>query len=102
MSVCVNHPDRAGTARCMCCHKPICNVCVVEDSGKTFCSQTCIENTARFRNFRPVRGPGFFGRLWGLIVSLGGLVLIAGILLAIGAKVLKIDFCINLLKKIGL
>ena len=76
---------------------------MVEISGTIFCSETCAENAARFNaNFRHDRGPGFFGKLKGMIVSLVGLASVAAVLVAIGAKVLKLDFCINLLKKVGL
>ena len=102
-SVCINHPDRAGTARCSTCHKPICNSCVVEIDGAIYCSKNCADNAARFRaNFRPETGPGFFGRLKNLIISIVGMAVVAAIAVVIFAKVLKIDFFINLLKKVGL
>jgi len=103
MSVCVNHTSRPATTRCSSCHKPICNSCVVEDGGKVFCSQMCIENTIRFsQNFRPDRGPGFFGSIKNLIVSLIGLAFVLAVIVVICAKVLNIGFFVNLLKSIGL
>lgn len=103
MSVCINHPDRAGTSRCVTCHKPICNACVVKVSGTVFCSQVCADNAARYNaNFRPDRGPGFFGRLKNTVISIVGLAVVSAVAVVLCAKVLKIDFCISLLKKFGL
>jgi hypothetical protein len=103
MSVCINHPDRSGTSRCSTCHKPICSDCVVKLSGSVFCSQICHDNAARFNaNFKPDHGPGFFGRLKNTIVSFVGMAAVAAVVVVILAKVLKIDFFINLLKKVGL
>jgi len=103
MSVCLNHTDRPANTRCSACHKPICNSCVVEISGAIYCSKACAENAARFNaNYRPDRGPGFFGQIKNLIVSIVGLAVVATVAVFIFAKVLKIDFFITLLKKFGL
>ena len=103
MSICVNHTSRAATARCSSCHKPICDECVVKESGTVFCSQACAVNAARFNaNFKPDRGPGFFGSIKNMIVSLVGLAFVLAVGVAICAYVLKIGFFVNLLKSIGL
>jgi len=102
-SVCINHTDRAGTHRCSCCHKPICNECVVKNNGNVFCSQHCIEGAARFKaNFRPERGAGFFGTIKNVVVSAIGLAVVLGGGLLVAAYFFKVQFAIDLLKKAGL
>lgn len=102
-SVCIKHPDRVATARCTTCHKPVCDSCVVEISGSKYCSKTCADNAARFQaTFRPERSPGFFSKLTNLIISLVGMALVAAVAIVLLAKVAKIDFFVNLLKKFGL
>jgi hypothetical protein len=103
MSVCVNHPGRAATSRCSSCHKPICDDCIVKSEGAVFCSQACQENAARFaKNFRPEMGPGFFGNLKNMIVSLAGLAVVLLVVVFGCAKILKIAFFVDLLSKFGL
>ncbi|HYG78595.1 MAG TPA: hypothetical protein VEK08_26585 [Planctomycetota bacterium] len=103
MSVCVNHPNIQAEARCACCHKPVCGACVLRQGSSTFCSEKCIENAARFNaSFRPDRGPGFFGTIKNMIVSLVGLAAVLAIIAVLCAKVLNIPFFVNLLKKFGL
>ncbi|HYF50008.1 MAG TPA: hypothetical protein VEJ63_11410 [Planctomycetota bacterium] len=102
-SVCINHTDRAATSRCSCCHKPICNECVLKSGGSVFCSQACIEGAARFnKNFKPERGPGFFASIKNMIVSLIGLAILLAIGIGVAAYVFKVQFAIDLLKKVGL
>ena len=103
MSVCVNHTDRQATSRCSSCHKPICNDCIIKDSGSVFCSEKCVEGAARFnKNFKPDTGPGFFGQIKNWIVGLVGLAFVLAIGAGICAYVFKIQFFVNLLKKYGL
>ena len=100
-SICVNHTSRAATQRCVSCHKPICDECIVESSGNVYCSQVCADNAARYNaRFKPDAGPGIFGKLKNLILSLVGLAAIAAVVVLICAKVLKIQFFIDLLKKL--
>ena len=103
MSVCVNHPDRAATARCGSCHKPICGDCVVHSAGSVFCSQKCAEGAARFKErFRPYNGPGLLARIRALISWLFGLAVLLAVVVAVCAYGLKLPFFVQLLKKIGL
>jgi len=101
-SVCVNHPNRSATARCICCLKPVCQECLVSVSGSKYCSQDCAEKAAKFdARFRPEE-PGFFERLKGMVANL---LLFAGMLVAVVAVcayVFKIQFFVNLLKGFGL
>ncbi|MCY3023421.1 MAG: B-box zinc finger protein [Planctomycetota bacterium] len=103
MSICVNHTNRAATARCVTCHKPLCAECIVKVKGSTYCSQTCADNAARFNaGFRPERGPGLFASIKNLIVSLVGLAIGLAVLVGIGAYVLNIGFCQKIIKMLGL
>lgn len=45
--VCLNHPDRASTARCAACGKCICDECIVSRAGVSYCSVTCADNAQR-------------------------------------------------------
>ena len=101
-SVCVNHPDREATARCVTCHKPICGQCMVRVGDHPYCSQTCADNAARFAaRYRPEEGPGCFGKLKNMVVSLVGLVFVLTVLLLIGAYVFNIGFCKHLCELLG-
>jgi len=103
MSICINHPTINADARCVCCHKPICGACVIKQGGATYCSEACIQNAASFHSkFRPDRGPGFFGTIKNMIVSLVGLTFVLAVIVLLCAKVLNIPFFVNLLKKVGL
>ncbi len=103
MSVCLNHTDRPANTRCSACHKPICNECIVMDTGAIYCSQACAQGAARFRGkYVPEERPGFFARLASYCTSLLGLAFVVSIVVVVGAYGLKIPFFINLLKKIGL
>lgn len=42
--VCLNHPDKAATARCATCAKPVCAECSVLGGGQVFCSVVCRKN----------------------------------------------------------
>ena len=44
--VCLNHPDREATNRCIVCFKPLCDECVISDNGEAYCSEKCL-NQAR-------------------------------------------------------
>ena len=102
-SVCINHTDRVAAHRCSCCHKPICADCVVKSGGNVFCSEKCIEGAARFHaNYRPERGPGFFGSIKNMIVSLIVLAILLGGGVLVAAYVFKVQIAIDLLKKLGL
>ncbi|HEY3321282.1 MAG TPA: hypothetical protein VGP72_12500 [Planctomycetota bacterium] len=100
-SVCVNHPTREASARCGCCHKPICRECIVKSSGAVFCSQTCASNAARFGNLQ-LSQPGIFSKIKDTLVGLIGLLFVVAAVVFIGAKVLNIGFFVNLLKSVGL
>lgn len=41
--VCLNHPDTEAAARCGACGKPICEKCVFEANGSSYCSKSCAE-----------------------------------------------------------
>lgn len=98
---CINHTDRAATARCSSCHKPICAECVVESGGAAYCSQRCAEGAARFyARYQGIPADSIFSKLKNLILSLLGLAILLALALAIGAYVLKIPFCVELTKKL--
>ncbi len=44
MPVCLRHPDREATARCVVCGKPLCRECVIRRGRLVFCSEECVEN----------------------------------------------------------
>lgn len=98
-SICVTCHTPA-SARCISCHKPVCDAHVVTSGGKPFCSSACGENYAKFYAKHPdTRGSGFFARLIKLAVALA---ILGAIAVVVGAKVLKLGVCIELLKKVGL
>ena len=41
--VCLNHPNIDATSRCTSCFKPMCNECIIKDTGEDFCTQVCAE-----------------------------------------------------------
>ena len=45
---CINHPGRPADNRCIQCHKPLCDDCVIHDEGDAFCSKKCL---SRYRTF---------------------------------------------------
>ncbi|MCW8128851.1 MAG: hypothetical protein KIS92_00575 [Planctomycetota bacterium] len=85
--------------RCHTCHKPVCGKCVVPVGSNTFCTKACAENYAKFNARYKGEGSGFVGKLVKLAVVLA---ILGGVALFVGAKVLKIGFCVELLKKIGM
>jgi len=46
---CINHPDRSAVARCITCHKPLCQECTISTSAGKFCSRTCADKAADFK-----------------------------------------------------
>lgn len=100
-SVCVNHPQQAAVARCVTCNKPVCSSCVVKADGRTFCSERCQENHAKFSGYKPAK-EGFFANLLSYVKLLIALAVIGAIVVFIGAKVLHLGLCERLLKLVGL
>jgi len=101
-SFCVNHPSRAAGARCHTCHKPLCDECAIKEGANTFCSARCREGHEKFYAKYPDEGGGsFLRKLKSLVLLAVALAVIAGALYA-GAKIFKIEFCVELLKKVGL
>jgi hypothetical protein len=45
--VCLNHPDREATDRCVACFKPLCDECAISFQGDTYCSEECRDNALR-------------------------------------------------------
>ena len=46
---CLNHPDRTAVARCVTCHKPLCQECTISTTEGKFCSRACASRAADFR-----------------------------------------------------
>ncbi len=46
--VCLNHPERAATARCAQCRRPICSACVRSHDGEIYCSEACADARAHY------------------------------------------------------
>jgi hypothetical protein len=101
-SVCIHHTDRTATARCYTCHKPICSDCVVREGEGTFCGTACASNYTKFHAKFQSERPGFFGRIKRFMAACLVLVILAAILIVVGAKFLKLGFCEELLKSLGL
>jgi hypothetical protein len=100
--LCINHTSSAAVTRCFSCHKPLCERCVIKEGNGNFCSQHCAVNYAKFAHLSGPSGPGFFGKLKNLIVTIIFLALAAVIVVFAGAKFLKIGFCESILKMFGL
>ena len=47
MPVCLNHPDREASTRCVTCFKPLCSDCVLRSGRKVYCSEECLQNDRR-------------------------------------------------------
>ncbi len=102
-SVCIYHTDRTATARCFTCHKPICAECVVKEGEDSFCTKTCAANYSKFNaRFQSEARSGWLGTFKKLIVTCVFLAGLAVLAVFIGAKFLKVSFCLELLKKWGL
>jgi len=95
---CINHPDRPAETRCRQCHKPICPECIKSDAGGQFCSFQCSE---AYKDFQAREKPKD-KRGMGLISKLVLLVVIAAVVVLVGAKVLHIGACKSILKLIGM
>ena len=54
--VCLNHPDREATDKCIACFKPLCSECVVDFHGDSYCSESCrdgaLKTTANIAEFQ--------------------------------------------------
>ena len=54
--VCLNHPDREATDRCVACFKPLCDECVISYEGQPYCSESCrdgaLKTTANIADFQ--------------------------------------------------
>jgi uncharacterized membrane protein len=46
---CTTHPDRLAATRCVACHRPMCDECVVSTADGRFCSHQCAARAADFR-----------------------------------------------------
>jgi len=49
VKTCLNHPNRDATARCVSCHKPVCEECKINTTDGNFCSRKCASKAADFR-----------------------------------------------------
>ena len=47
MAVCLNHPDRQATDKCITCFKPLCHECGIREDDLIFCSEKCKSNYLR-------------------------------------------------------
>jgi hypothetical protein len=73
---CVAHPEEPSTGRCIQCHRPFCDTCAVYSEHGGFCSSTCAQRYADYRERNPA--PEVPRRsVLGLIVKLVILALIA-------------------------
>jgi hypothetical protein len=41
--VCLNHPDRAASDKCIACFKPLCDECIISHNGYSYCSEKCLQ-----------------------------------------------------------
>lgn len=90
---CINHPHREAAARCLTCHKPVCSECVVTAANGTFCSELCRANYIAYQARKAdLPRPGVWEKLKSLFFRLLTAALVAGLLLFVGAKILKIGF----------
>lgn len=103
---CTNHSGRPADNRCIQCHKPLCDDCVIRDEGDSFCSKKC---TSRYRTFHRAyeadRAKTPVGTIIGRIGTVVLLVLVVAALIYIGGEVLEIGFLkpiSNVLKSIFL
>lgn len=98
-SICVTCHSPA-VAHCHTCHKPVCKSCVVKSGDGSFCSSACAQNYAKFH--ARYKGEGGSSILWKLIKAAVILAILAAAAVFIAAKVLKIPYFAELLKKLGL
>lgn len=63
---CVHHDDREASAICSTCHKPICETCLVELSGRQFC-RACLEKKV---GGKVTAGSGDRRTFWAFVLSL--------------------------------
>ncbi len=95
---CINHPDRPAQTRCRQCHKPICSTCIKSDAGGQFCSFQCSE---AYKDFQARERPKD-KRGMNMISKLVLLVVIAAVVVFLGATVFKNPACKSILKMIGM
>ncbi len=63
---CVNHDEQEATAVCPTCHKPVCDTCLVELSGRQFC-RACLEKKV---GGKLTLGSGDKSLFWAFVLSL--------------------------------
>ena len=100
-SMCFFHTERPASSRCKQCRKPICDECAKTDANGRFCSFACSQKASDFQKReqpKPLKHGGLVSKILPLVLVL---VLAAGAIY-VGAKFLKIAFCIKLLKMAGL
>ncbi len=90
--VCLTHRDKVAVAQCHQCHKPVCQMCVMDDPLGKFCSPQCVARYKEFKNRwkEPNTKPPF-----SIVGAISGLVMLAVVALGIawiGNNVLGIGF----------
>ena len=55
-AACVTHPDRSAVTRCVACHRPACEECVISTKDGKFCSRQCAAKTADFHTSKATLG----------------------------------------------
>ena len=90
---CINHSGRPADNRCIQCHKPLCDDCVIHDEGDAFCSKKCL---SRYRTFhRSYEAEHARTPLATIIARIGGALLVLLVVVAliyIGGEFLGIEF----------
>jgi len=60
---CLKHPDRKAISRCATCHAPVCKECAVKRGKSIFCSESCAESAASFKE--SYKGPAKLSKGYG-------------------------------------
>lgn len=100
-AMCFSHTERPATARCRQCQRPVCDECAKSDANGQFCSFDC---AGKFKDFQQMGKPKDLKQR-GLISLIATLVILAVVLVGgayVGAKFLKLGFCVEILKATGL
>jgi len=99
--MCFHHTERLAAVRCRQCRRPVCDECAKSDANGQFCSFTC---AGKFKDFQQKGKPKALKQRWFLSL-VATLVVLAAILVGgayVGAKFLKLAFCVEILKATGL
>lgn len=101
VKMCVVHHDREAVARCVTCHRPICEECTISTTDGKFCGRECATKAADFRTSRRApKGPSLLDTLRGYVKPIVYLVVLVVALGVVNKYVHRIPVIGGMLDKL--